>query len=116
MAFKSDTILAALRRSWSSESAKQWTADNPANGQCNVTAILIHELYGGEILKTTLPDGDHFYNRIDGVRFDFTASQFARPIEYADIPTDRCDAERGATDLELQVLRSAFQMELERSG
>ena len=116
MTFKSDTILAALQRSWSSESAKQWTVDNPANGQCNVTAILIHELYGGEILKTTLHDGDHFYNRIDGLRFDFTASQFAQPIEYADILTDRQDAKKGVSDLELHALRSAFQMELDRSG
>lgn len=116
MTFKSDAILAALQRSWSSESAKQWTVDNPANGQCNVTTILIYKLYGGEILKTPLHEGDHFYNRIDGVRFDFTASQFAQPIEYADIPTDLQDAERGATDAELQALRSVFQMEVGMSG
>ena len=32
------------------------------------------ELFGGEILKTPLPDGDHFYNRINGQRIDLTAS------------------------------------------
>jgi hypothetical protein len=29
---------------------------------------LVHEHFGGELLKTPLPEGDHFYNRIDGVR------------------------------------------------
>ena len=70
MAFASDAVLAALRASWSSESASQWTANNPAKGQCNVTALLIDELCGGEILKTVLPGGNHIYNQIDGVRVD----------------------------------------------
>jgi hypothetical protein len=76
--------------------------------QCNVTALLVHELFGGELLKTRLPDGDHFYNRIDGVRFDFTESQFAHPITYVDLPTTRDDAEFGATNAELAALRTAF--------
>lgn len=108
----SEAVLAALRRSWSKESAKQWSEDNPANGQCNATAILIHDLFGGEILKTPLSDGDHFYNRVDGVRFDFTASQFPGLIEYADITSDRREAAMGVTVTELQALRTTFQTEL----
>ena len=73
-----------------------------------MTALLVHELFGGELLKTPLPEGDHFYNRIGGVRFDFTESQFARPIIYADQLATRYDAERGATDVELTTLRTAF--------
>ena len=64
--------------------------------------------FGGELLKTRLPEGDHFYNRIDGVRFDFTESQFVRPIACADAPTPCDDAERGITSAELAALRTAF--------
>lgn len=109
MSFDPDRIQSALRKAWSPATASQWTADNPAAGQCNVTALLIHELFGGDLLKTPLPAGDHFYNRIDGRSYDFTASQFDRPITYADLPASRTDAELGATSDQLAHLRTAFR-------
>ncbi|MET4385326.1 hypothetical protein ABIB73_001061 [Bradyrhizobium sp. F1.4.3] len=83
--------------------------DNPAAGQCNVTALLIHDLFGGELLKTPLPAGEHFYNRIGGRRYDFTANQFDQAIAYLDLPTDRADAELGATSDQLAERRAAFR-------
>ena len=108
MKFDPARIAGALHRSWSPATARQWTEDNPAAGQCNVTAVLVHKLFGGELLKTPLPEGDHFYNRIGGVRFDFTEGQFARPIAYDDLPTTRNDAAQRATDIELATLEAAF--------
>jgi hypothetical protein len=35
-------------------------------------SMLIHDLFGAEILKTHSGRGWHFYNRIEGVRVDFT--------------------------------------------
>jgi hypothetical protein len=32
-------------------------SERPAAGQCNVTALLLHDLFGGELLKTLLPEG-----------------------------------------------------------
>ncbi|MGD5673867.1 hypothetical protein QUT38_22570, partial [Xanthomonas citri pv. citri] len=98
-----------LRKAWSLSTASQWTAGNLAAGQCNVTALLIHDLFGGELLKTPLPAGDHFYNRIGGRRYDFTASQFEQPIAYMDLPASRANAEQGATSDQLAELRAAFQ-------
>ncbi|WP_442869892.1 YunG family protein [Bradyrhizobium sp. CCBAU 45389] len=109
MFFDPDEIQRALRKAWSLSTASQWTADNPAAGQCNVTSLLIHELFGGDLLKTPLPAGDHFYNWIEGKRHDFTASQFDQPIVYMDLPTSRADAERGATHEERAQLRAAFR-------
>jgi hypothetical protein len=94
----------------------QWTPDNPATGQCDVTALLVHELFGGDLLKTPLPAGDHFYNRIAGRRYDLIGSQFDQPIAYMDLPTSRADAERGATNDELANLRATFQRQSARSG
>jgi hypothetical protein len=108
MIFDPDEVQSALRKAWSLSTARQWTPENPAAGQCNVTALLIHELFGGDILKTSLPAGDHFYNQVGGRRYDFTASQFDQPIAYMDLPASRTDAERGATDDELAQLRAAF--------
>lgn len=109
MSFDPDDVQRALLKAWSSLTASQWTPDNPAAGQCNVTSLLIHDLFGGELLKTPLPAGDHFYNRIEGRRYDFTASQFDQPIVYMDLPTSRADAERGATGDQLAELRAAFK-------
>src|SRR5215469_5228558 len=108
MKFDPEQVARALRKSWSLATARQWTAENPAAGQCNVTALLVHELFGGELLKTPLPAGDHFYNRIEGCRYDFTESQFERPVIYADVPTSRADAKAGATNTQLAALRAAF--------
>jgi hypothetical protein len=115
MRFDPDEIKSALRKSWSLATARQWTPTNPAAGQCNVTALLLHELFGGDLLKTPLPAGDHFYNRIGGRRFDFTESQFREPITYIDLPASRADAERGATNAQLTALRAAFQQQSVRS-
>jgi hypothetical protein len=116
MRFNPEQVARALGKSWSPVSARQWTAENPAAGQCNVTALLVHELFGGELLKTPLPKGDHFYNKIDGLRYDFAESQFSRPITYVDLPASRVDAEQGATAAELEALRTAFQRNSASSG
>ena len=109
MKFEPKAVALALQKSWSRQTAQQWTEVKPAAGQCNVTALLIHELFGGELLKTHLPEGDHFYNFIDGHRYDFTDSQFDRPITYIDAPVTRAEVEQGATNAELAELRTAFK-------
>jgi hypothetical protein len=107
--FDQGRVVAALRRSWSSRTSGMWLVDNPARGQCNVTALLVNELFGGEILKTPLPEGDHFYNRIDGRRIDLTDSQFAAPITYLDLPSDRNEALAGTALQKYEALKSTFQ-------
>ena len=116
MKFDPDQIARALHKSWSLASARQWTAANPAAGQCNVTALLVHEFFGGELLKTTLHEGDHFYNRIGGRRYDFTDSQFNVSITYSDVPATRAEAERGVTGAELAALKAAFKQHVGSSG
>ncbi len=107
--FDAKQVESVLRKSWSLKSARQWTSANPAAGQCNVTALLIYEFFGGELLKTRLPEGDHFYNRIGGHRYDFTESQFAQPIDYSDVSTTWAEAVSGTTEAELAALRNDFK-------
>ena len=81
-----------LTKAWSRETSSLWSLDNPASGQCGVTSLVVQDVFGGQILKTPLQQGLHFYNLIDGHRFDFTSDQFADPIDYQDLPSDREEA------------------------
>jgi hypothetical protein len=81
-----------LRRSWSVETGGKWLSSNPARGQCSVSSLVVHDALGGDILKTDVGGSWHFYNRIEGRRWDFTMSQFGRPIGYDDRPSDRDEA------------------------
>ena len=82
-----EPFAAAIARAWSLETASTYTEADPARGQCSVTALAVHELFGGEILKTPTPGGMHFYNRLNGQRVDLTAAQFSAPPSYADLPS-----------------------------
>ena len=59
---------------------KNWSKSNPTYGQCVVTALLIQELFGGEIYK--LEKENHYYNLIDGEVVDLTKEQFDYPLNY----------------------------------
>lgn len=87
-----ETLLHALFESWSSKSSSKWSLENPAKGQCGVTSLIVQDSLGGEILKTQLPEGWHFYNRVNGIRYDFTVSQFENDIRYTDVSSNRAEA------------------------
>jgi hypothetical protein len=116
MSFEPTRVAAALLGSWSIETSGNWLPDNPARGQCNVTALLINELFGGDILKTPLPEGDHFYNRIDGERLDLTASQFDAPIDYLDVASNRDEALAGTSLAKYEKLRASFAKAVVHQG
>lgn len=97
---------ARLGAAWSQDSSSLWTADNPARGQCNPTALVVQDVFGGELLKTPTVDGPHFYNRVDGLRRDFTASQFAHPPRYEDLPATREEIMAGTTPGQYEALKA----------
>jgi hypothetical protein len=106
----------ALERSWSDKTSFCFTPDAaPSYGQCAPTAIVIGETFGGEILKTGgwPPNGRHFYNRIDGTRYDFTADQFSMPgyshdVKYDDILSSVDEATSETMFGQVEELRRAF--------
>ncbi len=57
---KEKRIYEALIRSWSIETSSKWTTENPAKGQCGVTALVVQDIYGGEIKKTKVREAWHF--------------------------------------------------------
>ena len=54
--FDPETIRKILPNCWSKATAKQWEIENPALGHCNVTTVVIYDLFGGEILSTPLDE------------------------------------------------------------
>ena len=75
--FNKNVVYEALKRS-----------QNTDPGQDGFISLLIHDVFGGEILKTHKKKNWHFYNRIDGERVDFTLKNKSAGIKaFEDIPS-----------------------------
>jgi hypothetical protein len=77
----------AIRESWSldtSDDRDEWSPANPARGQCDITALVVHDFLGGELLGADVyRNGEriegHMWNRLpSGVEVDLTREQFMR--------------------------------------
>ncbi len=111
--FDAEGVRRRLRRAWSAATSGRWREDAPALGQCSVTALLLHDRFGAELLSTPTPWGPHFYNRLGGERLDLTAEQFAAlgaaaPPAYLDRPTSREEAVADASPERYAALAAAF--------
>ena len=98
-------LLAKLQSAWSTETGSKWRPDNPACGQCSVTALVAQDLLGGDIIKTAVEGQWHFYNRVEGQRLDLTESQFSRPLEYQDLPSSRSEAFEDTSPGQYELLK-----------
>ena len=69
-----------LLRAWdydTSADPTNWKEDNPAWGQCAVTALIIQDLLGGELLRGLVNGVSHYWNRLpNGQEIDLTIQQF----------------------------------------
>lgn len=85
----------AISRVWSgatSSPTHAWSPSTPAKNHCSITSLIVQDYFGGEILRTRTPGGTHFYNAIDGRKWDLTVSQFDEPIPYDDTASTREEA------------------------
>ncbi|MEV5157109.1 hypothetical protein [Streptomyces sp. NPDC053728] len=80
-------IEAAVRSSWDADTTTparraRWNPGNPARDQCGVTALVVHDLLGGDLIRGEVRvDGErvdfHWWNRLGrGVEIDLTREQF----------------------------------------
>jgi hypothetical protein len=74
---------AILEKTWTLDTSadpENWTPANPAWGQCAVTALIIDDYLGGEIIwaEIKLPEKaiSHYFNKIEGKEVDLTRRQF----------------------------------------
>lgn len=75
----------AIRRSWGPDTVDAddgWSPENPARGHCDVTALVVNDLVGGELMSADVFLGDdrimaHMWNRLpSGIEVDLTREQF----------------------------------------
>ncbi|MER5891871.1 hypothetical protein [Streptomyces sp. NPDC001876] len=80
-------IEAAIRSSWDADTTTpehrpRWDPDNPARDQCGVTALVVNDLLGGELIRGEVMVGGeqadfHWWNRLGlGIEIDLTREQF----------------------------------------
>lgn len=77
----------ALEEAWSGETsaAADWSPEVPARGQCAVSALVIQDDVGGDLVRATVGGSSHYWNRLpDGDDVDLTRSQF-QMFEPADV-------------------------------
>ena len=117
----------AIRGSWS-----RWTSDPvdhaawspgcPARGQCAVTALVVQDLVGGELLMAEVAHADgsrqgvHYWNRLAGGReIDLTREQFAagERIGPASVVPRPADITRGRLPGQYQLLSAAVRRRLD---
>ena len=82
-------VYEALKLSMAQDFNRKAPKNHP-NEEASLISLLIHDIFGGEILKTRKKKGWHFYNRIEGKRMDFTSpdiSKSADDIQFEDIPS-----------------------------
>jgi hypothetical protein len=109
MSMTPNDLFSVIQDAWSEETTSQRRPDLPSFGQGAATALVIHDLFGGEIVKTESPSGWHFYNIIEGERYDLTQGQFPEPLGYSDDPSSRAEALAGAQERRYVALKARLK-------
>jgi hypothetical protein len=78
----------AVRTSWGEDTCdptdrQDWHPGNPARGQCGVTALVLNDLLGGDLVLGEVHvagerTGVHYWNRFAGLDVDLTRDQFRK--------------------------------------
>ncbi|SHM22082.1 YunG family protein [Actinacidiphila paucisporea] len=81
----------AFRASWAADTCspddvcrEEWRPDNPSWGHCDISTLLVHDLFGGDLMVGEVHlDGEqhgfHWWNALpSGIELDVTAEQFRR--------------------------------------
>lgn len=83
-------MIQALKKSLNSVNNPGWIPEKHEDDQSGATSLLIHDLFGGKILKTHNSNGWHFYNLIGGERIDLATAVTGKEVKedfFEDIPS-----------------------------
>ncbi|MFF1380448.1 hypothetical protein [Streptomyces sp. NPDC058308] len=117
----------ALRDSWGADTAdpgsgETWPADNPERDQCGVTALVLNDLLGGELILGEVHVGGertgyHWWNRLaSGFEIDLTRGQFLPGETVTDgVPVTRPPEIRRCRE-EYELLRTRVLSRLAEQG
>ena len=129
MLFRSLTdIERVIRASWSDQTCdpvdlEEWSPGSP-RGQCAVTALVVQDLFGGELLLAVVRNADgsrqgvHYWNRLaDGVEVDLTREQFtpSEIVQVGRVVPRPADVTRGRLAPQYQALATAVRAGLRQA-
>jgi hypothetical protein len=120
-------IEGAIRSSWSEQTCDpvaldEWSSANPGRGQCAVTALVVQDLLGGELLLAEVLNADgsrqglHYWNRLaSGVEVDLTRDQFSATeiVQAPDVVPRPPDTTTGRLAPQYQALASAVRARIQ---
>lgn len=104
-----------ISRVWAGDTSSPsdaWSRSNPAQNHCSITSLVVQDHFGGAILTTKTSGGTHFYNLIDGKKWDLTVSQFAEPIPYDDTPSSRDAALADTSEQKYELLTTRLKQSI----
>ena len=100
-------------RADTSASPGRWTPTNPSIGHCAVTALLVQDWCGGDLLRAKVDGESHYWNRLpDGSEVDITRDQFGDPepvIPAGEIRTREYVLSFPATILRYEMLKTRVE-------
>ena len=88
--FNKNVVYEALKRSVTAGPGGKMKSGKNSIEQDSLISLLMHDVFGGEILKTHTKKNWHFYNRIDGERVDFVRPETQKAdanSRFEDIPS-----------------------------
>lgn len=109
----------AIRDAWCRETSANptlWNDDLPMHGQCAVTALVVQDALGGDLLRSTICGVSHYWNRLPWAygygHLDLTRCQFP-----ADAPLDEPPVERDREYvLSFPETKARYELLRERMG
>ena len=93
------------------EGEKELNSKKLKNGLDREISLLIHDIFGGEILKTHERKGWHFYNKINGERIDLIPSETGKGSDdkyFEDIPSTRDETTKYFEQVDYSTLFMRF--------
>lgn len=83
MALNINHLEQILEKCWSKETSldsENWIPENPAWGQCAITACIVNDYFGGKVVWTSVniagEEISHYFKSINGEEIDLTRKQF----------------------------------------
>jgi hypothetical protein len=88
--FKTSELVKAIESSWCAETSnnpEKWTKENTSYGQCAVTALVLNDFVGGDIIRCMVKLSDntkvsHYFNYFQGFYYDLTRKQFDSTVGF----------------------------------
>jgi hypothetical protein len=100
----------------------EWVPNDPTYGQCAITAMIVHDYFGGTIHRIRVDGGGtHYFNKIDGKYIDLTREQFDLyniPLKYEpneEMPIEYC-GKNPDTKKRYEILKSRVERSLKEAG